>query len=116
MEFSYNNAPSTIAGVSPSFTNKRYHSNITIYPKCDITSFWTYDFIIDFDKLQCILKVEVSTAQQHYQKSADECHFPASNFKIGDKVFVKAQFFRTTWSSKKLSEKYLRLYKNHFSA
>jgi len=33
------------------------------------------------------------------------------DFKIGDKVFVKAQFFRTTWPSKKLSEKYLRLYK-----
>ena len=35
---------------------------------------------------------------------------PAPDFKIGDKVFVKAQFFQTTWPSKKLSEKYLGPY------
>ena len=49
-------------------------------------------------------------AQQHYQKSTDARCSPASDFKVGDKVFVKAQFFRTTWPSKKLSEKYLGLY------
>ena len=38
-------------------------------------------------------------------------HSPTSDFKVGDKVFVKAKFFQTTWPSKKLSEKYLRLYK-----
>jgi len=37
-------------------------------------------------------------------------HFPAPDFKIGNKVFVKAQFFRTTWPSKKLSKKYLGPY------
>ena len=35
---------------------------------------------------------------------------PASDFKVDDKVFVKTQFFWTTWPSKKLSKKYLRLY------
>ena len=50
-------------------------------------------------------------AQQCYQKSADVQHSPAPNFKVGDKVFVKAQFFRTIRPSKKLSEKYLRPYK-----
>ena len=35
---------------------------------------------------------------------------PAPDFKVGDKVFVKAQFFRTTQPSKKLSEKYLGPY------
>ena len=33
-----------------------------------------------------------------------------TNFKVGNKVFVKAQFFRTTRPLKKLSEKYLRPY------
>ena len=33
-----------------------------------------------------------------------------TNFKVGNKVFVKAQFFRTTQPSKKLSKKYLRPY------
>ena len=35
---------------------------------------------------------------------------PTPDFKVGHKVFVKAQFFQTTWSSKKLSEKYLGPY------
>ena len=35
---------------------------------------------------------------------------PTPDFKVGDKVFVKAQFFRTTQPLKKLSKKYLRPY------
>ena len=35
---------------------------------------------------------------------------PAPDFKVGDKVFVKAQFFQTIQPSKKLSEKYLGPY------
>ena len=50
-------------------------------------------------------------AQQHYQKSAYARQSSAPDFKVGDKVFVKAQFFRTTRPSKKLSEKYLGPYK-----
>jgi len=50
-------------------------------------------------------------AQQCYQKSADAWHSSAPDFKVGDKVFVKAQFFQTTHPSKKLSEKYLGPYK-----
>jgi len=50
-------------------------------------------------------------AQQHYQKSTDAQRSPAPDFKVCDKVFVKAQFFRTTRPSKKLSKKYLGPYK-----
>ena len=49
-------------------------------------------------------------AQQYYQKSTDARRSSAPDFKVGDKVFVKTQFFRTTWPSKKLSEKYLGPY------
>jgi len=35
---------------------------------------------------------------------------PTPDFKVDDKVFIKAKFFWTTWSSKKLSEKYLGPY------
>ena len=49
-------------------------------------------------------------AQQHYQKSTDARCSPAPDFKVGDKVFIKTQFFQTTWPSKKLSKKYLRPY------
>ena len=48
-------------------------------------------------------------AQQCYQKSTDVQCSSTPNFKVGDKVFFKTQFFRTTQPSKKL-EKYLRPY------
>ena len=111
MEFAYNNALSATTSVSPFFTNKGYHLNIIVHPKCNIASSRAHNFAIDLDELQNTLKAEISTAQQHYQKSADARCSPTPDFKVGDKVFVKAQFFRTTWPSKKLSEKYLRLYK-----
>jgi len=92
-EFAYNNAPSATTSVSPFFANKGYHPNITVHPKHNIASSQAYNFAIDLDELQSILKAEISVAQQHYQKSADAQRSPAPNFKVGDKVFVKAQFF-----------------------
>ena len=91
-EFAYNNAPSTTTGVSPFFTNKGYHLNITVHPKRNIASFWARNFAVDLDELQNALKAEISTAQQCYQKSADAWHSPTSDFE-------------------KLSEKYLGPYK-----
>ena len=110
MEFAYNNAPSATTGVSPFFANKGYHLNITIHPECNIASSQAHNFAIDLNELQSTLKAEIAAAQQRYQKSADAWCSPAPDFKVGDKVFVKAQFFWTTRPSKKLSEKYLRPY------
>ena len=92
-EFAYNNALSATTGVFPFFANKGYHPNITVHPKRDIASSRARDFAIDLDELQSTLKAEISMAQQHYQKSADARCSPTSDFKVGDKVFVKAQFF-----------------------
>jgi len=111
VEFAYNNAPSATTGVSPFFANKGYHLNITVHPKHNIAFSRACDFAIDLDELQSTLKAEISMAQQCYQKSADAQRSPAPDFKVGDKVFVKAQFFRTTRPSKKLSKKYLEPYK-----
>jgi len=110
VEFAYNNALSATTGVSPFFANKGYHPNITIHPECDIASSRAYDFTIDLNELQSTLKTEISTAQQRYQKSANAQCSPAPDFKVDDKIFVKAQFFRTTRPLKKLSEKYLGPY------
>jgi len=110
VEFTYNNVLNTTTGVSPFFANKRYHLNITVHPEHKITSFQAHDFAVDLEKLQSALKAEIFTAQQYYQKSTDAQCFPASDFKVGDEVFVKAQFFQTTWPSKKLSKKYLGPY------
>jgi len=109
-EFAYNNTLSATTSVSPFFANKGYHPNITVHPKHDIASSWACNFTVDLNELQSTLKAEISMAQQRYQKSADAWCFPVPDFKVSDKVFVKAQFFRTTWPSKKLSKKYLRPY------
>jgi len=93
MEFAYNNALSATTGVSPFFANKGYHPNITVHPECNIASSRARDFTIDLNELQNTLKAEISVAQQHYQKSADVRCSSAPDFKVGDKVFVKAQFF-----------------------
>jgi len=50
-EFAYNNAPSTTTGVSPFFTNKGYHPNISIYPECDMTSAWAHDYAVNLKSL-----------------------------------------------------------------
>ena len=92
-EFAYNNAPSATTSVSPFFANKGYHLNINVHPEYNIASSRACDFAIDLNELQSTLKAEISVAQQHYQKSADVQHSPAPDFKVGDKVFVKAQFF-----------------------
>ena len=63
MEFAHNNALSAITSVFLSFTNKRYHLNITVHPKYDIASFRVCDFAIDFNELQSILKAEISVSQ-----------------------------------------------------
>ena len=92
-EFAYNNALSATTSVSPFFANKGYHPNITVHPKHDIASSRAHNFAIDLDKLQSTLKAKISAAQQRYQKSADVRCSPTPDFKVDDKVFVKAQFF-----------------------
>jgi len=70
-EFAYNNAPSATTGVSPFFTNKGYHPNLSIYPERDIASFRARDFVLNLDELQDTLKEEIAKAQRQYQPSTD---------------------------------------------
>jgi len=72
-EFSYNNAPSATTGVSPFFTNKDYHHNLSVYPERDIASSRVHDFTIDLNELQGTLKEEIAKAQQQYQPSTNSC-------------------------------------------
>jgi hypothetical protein len=106
-EFAYNNAPSATTGVSPFFTNKGYHPNISIHPERDLTSALTHDYAIDLNELHLFLREEMSLAQKRYQGPVDAHQIPALDFKIGEQVFVKAKYFHSTRPSKKLSEKNL---------
>ena len=92
VEFAYNNVLSATTNVSLFFTNTGYYLNITIYPEYDMAFSQAYNFTIDLDELQSTLKAEISTAQQHYQKSANAQHSPAPDFKVGNKVFIKTSF------------------------
>ena len=49
----------------------------------------------------------MAAAQKRYQGPADAKRSRPPNFKVGDQVFVKAKYFRSTRPSKKLSEKNL---------
>ena len=109
-EFTFNNAPSATTGISPFFANKGYHPALTVHPKRDIASAHAWEFAIDLQELHSTLKSEIASAQQCYQRSANSHRLPAPKFEVGQKVFVKAQFFHTTQPSKKLSEKYLSPY------
>ena len=109
-EFAYNNAPSTTTGVFPFFANKDYHSNLSVHPERDIASSCACDFILNLNELQDMLKKEIAKAQRQYQPSADLRRQQPPDFQVGQSVFVRSQYFRTTHPSKKLSEKYLGPY------
>ncbi|KIN99009.1 hypothetical protein M404DRAFT_156300 [Pisolithus tinctorius Marx 270] len=109
-EFAYNNAPSATTSVSPFFTNKGYHPNISVYPECDLTSARAHDYAVNLDSLHQFLREEMTLAQQRYQGLADAKCMPAPDFKVGDQVYVKAKYFWSTRPSKKLSEKNLGPY------
>jgi len=52
----------------------------------------------------------MANAQLRYQGLADAKRTPAPDFKVGDQVYIKAKYFRSTRPSKKLSEKNLGPY------
>jgi len=109
-EFAYNNTPSATTRVSPFFANKGYHPNISIYPECDMTSARACDYAVDLKSLHQYLREEMANAQLRYQGLADAKRTLAPDFKVGDQVYVKAKYFRSTQPSKKLSEKNLGPY------
>ena len=82
-----------------------------VYPERDIAFSHARDFVVDLDKLQSTLKEEIAKAQRQYQPSADSRQQQPPNFQVGEPVFIKSQYFRTTRLSKKLSKKYLGPYK-----
>ena len=92
-EFAYNNAPSATTGVSPFFTNKGYHPNLSIYPERDIVSSHACDFVLNLDELQDTLKEEITKAQRQYQPSTDSHQQQPPDFQVRQSVFVRSQYF-----------------------
>jgi len=109
-EFAYNNTPSATTGITPFFANKGYHPNLAVHPERDLASARARNFVTDLDELHQQLRQHIAEAQRRYQIPADSRRLPAPDFEIGSQVFVKAQYFRTTRPSKKLSDKFLGPY------
>ena len=76
-----------------------------VHPERDLSSARARDFAVNLDNLRQELQIQIAEAQKHYQGPADARRTLAPDFKVGDKVFVKATHFHTTRPSKKLSEK-----------
>ena len=95
-EFAYNNAPSATTSVSPFFTNKGYHPNITVHPEHDLSSTQAREYAVNLESLHQYLCEEMAAAQKRYQGSADARRLPAPNFKVGNQVYVKVKYFRST--------------------
>ncbi len=106
-EFAYNNATNATTGVSPFFTNKGYHLEITADLQAVSTSTEVEQFMTNLSELQDALKENIAKAQEHYQKNADCNRVEAPDMKLGDLVYVKARYFQMSRPSKKLSEKNL---------
>jgi hypothetical protein len=93
--------------VSPSFANEGYNPAFTIHSEYELALLEAQDLVTDLQELHSKLQVNIQESQERYQQSVNKNHIPFPEFKVGDKAFVKAKFFRTTKPSKKLSKKYL---------
>src|SRR5260221_3349935 len=109
-EFAYNNAMNTTTGVSPFFTNKGYHLEITSDPQAETSSAEAQTFVANLECIQAELKENIAQAQERYWKNADKHRAEAPELNISDQAYVKVKFFRTRQPSKKLSEKNLGPY------
>ena len=57
--------------VTPFFTNKGYHPNLTIHPERDLASPQAQEFITDLNELHQHLRENMAAAQLWYQDTAN---------------------------------------------
>jgi hypothetical protein len=82
--------------LSPFFANKGYNPAFSIYSEYKPASLKAQELVTDLQELHSKLQVNIQESQERYQQSADKNQIPPLEFKVGDKAFVKAKFFRTT--------------------
>ena len=70
-EFAYNNAPSATTKVTPFYTNKGYHLNLTVHLEWDLASARAQESITDLDELHQHLQENMAAAQLQYQGTAN---------------------------------------------
>ena len=110
-EFTYNNTPLSTTGVSPFYANKGYHPQLQVQVERVVQTSEADFFVADLKAVHEDLKKEIKDAQRRYQILADKRHTPVPKIKIGNHIFILAKFIRSTWPTKKLSERYLGPFK-----
>ena len=96
--------------ITPFYTNKGYHTNLTIHPEQELASSWAKEFVTNLDELHQHLQEHMAAAQLWYQGTTDASRTLALEFPIRSQAYIKAQFFHTTCPSKKHTDKFLGLY------
>jgi len=66
-------------------------------------------FVTDLRLVHNDLKGAIKDAQHCYQIPVDKRKTPVPKIEVDDCVFILARFIKSTWPTKKLSEKYLVL-------
>jgi len=110
-KFVYNNTPSSTTSISPFYANKGYYPRMELQVKCDAQITEANSFVIDLRTVHNNLREAIEDTQHHYQKSVDKKWTPAPKIEVGNHIFLLTKFIKSTWSTKKLSEKYLDLFK-----
>jgi len=106
-EFAYNNAENAATATTPFFANKGYHPELPTFPDRLSTSPAAHQFVANLADVHTRLRENLAITQQRTQRTADAVRTPAPKLTIGDKVFLRAEFIRTTRPSRKLADKYL---------
>src|SRR5258708_2465071 len=82
-EFTYNNATNATTGVSPFFTNKGYHLEITLDPQAKTSLAKAQTFVANLEHVQAELKENITQAQERYRKNADKHRVEVPELNIG---------------------------------
>ena len=99
-EFAYNNTPNATTRISLFFTNKGYNPSIAVHLERDLSSARARDYAVNLEELHSELRSHIVEAQARYQVQADKHRLPAPDFQIGDLVYVRAKFIRSTRPTK----------------
>src|SRR5882672_447841 len=62
-EFAYKNTLSATTGITPFFSNKGYHPNLTVHPEHDLDSACAHDFVTALDRLHHELQQHIAESQ-----------------------------------------------------
>jgi len=110
-EFCFNNSFLATTNISPFFANKGYHLWLEFQLDRELYPDIAEPYLANLEKIYSRLKKSIVNMQARYQRWENKQRFPALQIKIRDQVFVLVKFIRTTRPSRKLSEKYLGLFK-----